>query len=74
MYFNNLRFASRPGGAVVRQLRAELPQGARFRVMDNPLADTKPGPLIGPGKLGVLNPGNTLQGAPTLVPPVRVGG
>lgn len=74
MYFNNLMFASREGGPVVRQLRAELPHRSRFTVLDSPLENTSPGPLAGPGKLGNLTVGNTLQGAPTLVPPVQVTG
>lgn len=74
MYFNNLMFATREGGPVVRQLRAELPHRSRFTVLNSPLANTSPGTLAGPGKLGNLTVGNTLQGAPTLVPPVQVTG
>jgi len=74
MYFNNLQFASTSTGPQVRQLRAELPQGALFQVLTPPLGGTTPGSPAGPGKLGNLPTGSALQGAPVLIPPVQVTG
>lgn len=74
MYFNNVRFATQDGGPVVRQFRTDLPQGTMFTVFDNPVANTTPGAKAGPGSLGALPVGSSLNGAPQLVPPVRVTG
>ncbi len=73
-YFNNLQFASSSTGQFVRQLRAELPHGTRFRVLTPPLGGTTPGAPVGPGKLGNLPTGSILSGAPVLVPPAQVNG